>query len=440
MGLSSRLVRRGYLLPITLMAAAALFLFAISFLKFVNAEAQAARHLVFSVSARQAAVAGRTEAMSKLQKDNAWTGTLDWTELKEAGADYYLTFDSKSGSPYSTSNVGSTQLKTGWNGTQVPPGFVHLVALGRCGPVTQRSEALLSPPGSVILEENFESGPGLWTNLVGPAASASGVLSVGGGASSTTTGTAPVVTTVTTVNHPGNSNPQGHAYGHTSTQTVVVSGGTSSGPVSSESQLLVHQDARAEQFEAEFSARPEAGGGAASFYFRSLVENGQVVEGLRLVMDPSGGEIRIEQIQGGKVSVLQSTPADLAATTTGTGTTTTTTTTTTVVHPGNSNPQGHAYGHTQTTGGVTVTGTSGSGGTVPFSLYKITVVNGQLTVARDGTELFSLTEPSSNTPGLERFGFGTALNSGLEVDTLVIKTLESRLVSAWTAAYTGGNK
>ena len=140
--------RRGFILVLAMMVSAALFFFALMYVHLYKAEQGLALQGERTLAAREAACAGISLAGLELKKNPAWSTGLDNVALPASGATATVTFDTTRGLPYSTNNSQNTAAVTGWEGRTVPPGTIHLVGVGRLGPVTQVDQALLVPPQS----------------------------------------------------------------------------------------------------------------------------------------------------------------------------------------------------------------------------------------------------------------------------------------------------
>ena len=118
----------GYILILTLFVSGIIFLLTVYFLDLLKSEKTFTLHGKQDLIAEAAANAGIAEAVSELQANTLWSGTLN-NSTAASNASYTMTFTPGT-PPYSTNNTAGVIAVTGYGGRQVPPKMVHLVALG----------------------------------------------------------------------------------------------------------------------------------------------------------------------------------------------------------------------------------------------------------------------------------------------------------------------
>lgn len=135
-----------------------------------------------AASAQEAALAGLLDnADLPAPPTGSPTGTPALQDLRavvpQDGAEVgEVRFTPAGGEPSSTSNVRGTTAVQGWGGRTVPPGFVHLVSLGRRGSadgeILEERQALVRPVLQYLYEDFNADGNGstarqAWTPLSG---------------------------------------------------------------------------------------------------------------------------------------------------------------------------------------------------------------------------------------------------------------------------------
>ena len=140
--------RRGFILVLAMGASATLFFFALMYVHLYRAEQSLALQGERTLVAWEAASAGIQMAGLELKKSAAWSAGFDNRSLPDSGATVTVTFDATRQLPYSVNNSQNTAAVNGWGGRVVPPGCIHLVAVGRFGLASQVDQAMVVPPQS----------------------------------------------------------------------------------------------------------------------------------------------------------------------------------------------------------------------------------------------------------------------------------------------------
>ncbi|MBI3928646.1 MAG: hypothetical protein HY319_24110 [Armatimonadetes bacterium] len=144
--------RGGYLLVLTLFVMAALFFFALAFLRHFQSQKSLAQMHEQTLIAEEAAKAGLDAGLNELRKDPSWKSGYREVRLPHSGAIYTMSFDPANASvPHSTHNVGGSSSRTGSGARVVPPGFIHLVCVGRYEKARRTEEVLVT-----LLEPRFQ--------------------------------------------------------------------------------------------------------------------------------------------------------------------------------------------------------------------------------------------------------------------------------------------
>lgn len=118
----------GYILILTLFVGGIIFLFTVYFLDLLKSEKTITLHGKQDLIAEAAANAGIAEAVSQLQSNTSWIGSLN-NITSASNASYTMTFNPGT-TPYSSNNTGGIVAITGYGGRQVPPKMIHLVSVG----------------------------------------------------------------------------------------------------------------------------------------------------------------------------------------------------------------------------------------------------------------------------------------------------------------------
>jgi len=140
--------QKGYVLILAVIVMAVLLYFSAMYLNFFQAEHRIAMNNEQKLIATEAANAGIEDAVYYIQSDSSWNTGLSDVTLPHSGAKYTVTFSKSLSLPYSTNNSKGSATVTGYNGRQVPPGFIHIVSNGFFGRNSDVQEALLSTGSS----------------------------------------------------------------------------------------------------------------------------------------------------------------------------------------------------------------------------------------------------------------------------------------------------
>jgi hypothetical protein len=137
--------RRGMALVLVLMCAAIIVIFASTMVAVLSVQNRLILRNVGLVAAQQAAAAGVNQALYELALNNAWAPTGIYSQdLSTGNASFSLTFNTASSTaPWSRNNAAGASAVTGYGGRIVPPGCVHLVALGRWADTHLAQEVLV---------------------------------------------------------------------------------------------------------------------------------------------------------------------------------------------------------------------------------------------------------------------------------------------------------
>jgi hypothetical protein len=125
-----------------------LLYFSAMFLNFFQAEHRIAMNNEQKLIAIEAANAGIEDAIYYLSTDTSWNTGLTDVALPHSNAKYTVTFNRNINTPYSSNNSSGAATISGYNGRQVPPGFIHIVSVGSFGRNSDVQEALISTGSS----------------------------------------------------------------------------------------------------------------------------------------------------------------------------------------------------------------------------------------------------------------------------------------------------
>ncbi|MCE1248238.1 MAG: hypothetical protein LWY06_16480 [Firmicutes bacterium] len=139
-----RFKQKGYVLILAVIVMMVLIYFSAMYLNFFSAEHRIAMNGEQKLIAIEAANAGIEDALYYISTDKTWSTGLSDVSLPHSGAKYTVTFTKSSTVPYSTNNISGSSTVTGYNGRQVPAGFIHIVSVGTFGRNSDVEEALLS--------------------------------------------------------------------------------------------------------------------------------------------------------------------------------------------------------------------------------------------------------------------------------------------------------
>lgn len=155
--------RPGMALALVLLTAAIIVMFSSTMVVVWAVHNRLTLRSVNIVLAQQACQAGLSQAIYELNANPAWApAAAPYTQsLTSASSTFSLTFDPASTAiPYSTNNAAGAAAVTGYGGRTVPPGYVHLVALGDFRGTTVAEEAVLRERPSVTFAN------AIWTDYV----------------------------------------------------------------------------------------------------------------------------------------------------------------------------------------------------------------------------------------------------------------------------------
>lgn len=135
--------QKGYLLIYTMLLLAALFFFAVNYLRHYYADRSVGNRVEENVLAEEAAIAGIEQALYQVGDDHAWHPATYSQVLQDSKARFQLAFEPNQGIPASTNNWGNPAAVNGSGQRLVPAGTVHLVSVGTFGTATHQEECLV---------------------------------------------------------------------------------------------------------------------------------------------------------------------------------------------------------------------------------------------------------------------------------------------------------
>lgn len=100
-----------------------------------------------SVKAYWASQAGISDALAQLKISLMWSSGFTNKALPNNNGNYTVTFTAGL-TPYSTNNSSGATTVTGWNGTSVPAGYIHIVSIGSFGKSVKYSQIIAEGSGS----------------------------------------------------------------------------------------------------------------------------------------------------------------------------------------------------------------------------------------------------------------------------------------------------
>lgn len=158
---------KGYILALTLVLCSIMFFY----LLFGGADIENFSMLDESVNrqlTKDAAGGTQASAIARIMYSPDWNDGFKTKDMTFTGASASVTFDKKSKKPYSTNNFLNPSPAVGWNGREIPPGYIHLVvnaesdhisAPGR-PMVSMVTEALVNPFYLLYFEDFNADGKG----------------------------------------------------------------------------------------------------------------------------------------------------------------------------------------------------------------------------------------------------------------------------------------